>query len=277
MKKSYQAAWCIGAIIAAAAPKATAVTTIATNDAFDLAAAFAPVPGDATVTGNFVEVSGASQTGSFTDGDGSIGFSSGIILSTGDVSGIGIGAGPSLSTGFGGTPSVSTSSLLNQIPGLGSFYSDAARISLTINPGLVSGFVNFSFAYLTSEISPADKFGIFMNGAYAGNINGITIDQEHPWISTSVPDLGFTQALYLNGNPLNPLFFILSLEVPSPGVNFDVDFVIADVFGDGVDTAVFLGGFSATETALGVVIPEPSTSALVALAGLAWLRRRNRQ
>lgn len=277
MKQSYQAAWCIGAILTAAAPKADAVTTIVTNDASDLAAAFAPVPGDATVTGNFVEVStGADQIGSFTNGGGSIGFGSGIILSTGNVADISVGAGPALSTGYGGTTSVSTSSLLSQIPSLGANFSDAARISLTINPGLVSSFVNFSFAYLTSEISPSDMFGIFVNGVYAGNINGNTIDQGNPWINASSPDLGFTQALYLDGNPVNPLFFTMSIEVPSPGADFDLDFVIADVFGDEVDTAVLLGEFSATTSAAGVVIPEPSTTALVALAGLAWVRRRKR-
>lgn len=276
MKKSYQAAWCIGAILAAAAPKAAAVTTVVTNDAFNLAAAFAPVPGGATVTGNFVEVSGTNQSGSFTNGGGSIGFGSGIILSTGNVSNIGVGAMSPLSTDHGGSPSANTRLLLDQIPGLGTSYGDTALISLTIDPGIVSNFVNFSFAYLTSEISPSDKFGIFVNGAYAGNINGNTIDQGNPWISTSAPDLGFAQALYLDGNPVNPLFFTLSVEVPSAGTDFQLDFVIADLFDKSVDTAVFLGGFSATETALGLVIPEPSTSVLAALAGFAWVRRRKR-
>ena len=277
MKNSYQAAWCIGAIFAAATLKVAAVTTVVTNDAFDLATAFAPAPGAATVTGSFVEQSGVGQIGSFTDGAASIGFGSGVILSSGNVTGIAVGATVPLSTVFGGSPSFSTGALLNQIPGLGSSYSDTVRFSLTINAGLINDFINFSFAYLTSEISPSDRFGIFVDGVYTGFLAGSPIDQGHPWINTSVPSLGFEQALYQDANPLNPQFFTLSLNVPSPGSNFELDFVVADVFGDGIDTAVFLGEFSATETALGVVvIPEPSTSALVALAGLAWVRRRKR-
>jgi hypothetical protein len=277
MKKSYQAAWCIGAILAAAAPRSAAATTVVTQDAFDLATAFAPTPGGATVVGNYTEVSNPNQVGTFTDGTGSIGFSSGIILSTGSVSQIGIAAS-GLSTGFGGTPTVSTSALLSLIPGLGSPSSDSARLSITINPGLVSGFINFSFGYMSGEISPSDKFGIFLDGVYTGLVDGYAIDQGNPWIKTSASSLGFDQTLYQNGNPLNPSFFTLSLEVPASGAAFDLDFVLADGFGDGVDTAVFLGDFSATTTALGTVaVPEVSSSALVVLAGLAWMSRRKRR
>lgn len=277
MKNSFHAVWCIGAIIAAAAPKAAAVTTVVTNDAFDLAAAFAPIPDDATITGNFVEFSNSSQSGTFTDGDGSIGITSGIILSTGDVTGIGIGAASPLSSAFGGTPSLSTTALLDQIPNFTSTYSDAARLSLTINPGLVSAFVNFSFAYLTSEISPSDQFGIFVDGIYMGDLAGSAIDQGHPWLNASVPNLGFDQALYENGNPLSSLFFTISLQVPSPGSTFEVDFVLADGFNDQIDTAIFLGNFSSSTTALGTVaVPEVSTSLLISLAGFAWIGRRRR-
>lgn len=277
MKPSNLAAWCIGAIFAAAAPRAAAVTTVVTQDAFDLAAAFAPAPGDATVVGNFTEFSSTNQMGTFTDGGGSIGFSSGIILSTGNVSQIGIGAS-GLSTGYSGIPSSSTIALMSQVPGPGSPVSDSARLSITINPGLVSGFINFSFAYMSGEIAPADKFGIFLDGVYTGLIGGDAVDQGNPWIKASAPSLGFDQTLYQDGNPLNPQFFTLSLAVPTSGSAFELDFVIADGFDDGVDTAIFLGDFSATPTALGTVaIPEMSTSALLALAGLAWVRRRNRR
>lgn len=277
MKYSYQAAWCIGAIFAAAAPKAAAVTTVVTQDAFDLATAFAPTPGRASVVGNFTEFSSTNQMGTFTDGGGSVGFSSGIILSTGNVSQIAIGAS-GLSTGYGGTPSSSTIALLSQVPGPGSPVSDNARLSITIDPGLVSGFINFSFAYMSGEISPSDKFGIFLDGVYTGLVGGNAVDQGHPWIKASAPSLGFDQALYQDGNPLNPQFFTLSLAVPTSGSAFELDFVIADGFDDGVDTAVFLGDFSATTTPLGTVaVPEVSTSVLVALAGLVWARRRNRR
>lgn len=280
MKKSYQAAWCIGAILAAAAPKAAAVTTVVTNDAFDLAAAFAPTPGDAIVTGNFVEFSGASQLGSFIDGGSSIGFGSGIILSTGDVTEIGIGAGPALSTAFGGSPlGLSTTSLLDQIPGFSSPYGDTVRLNFTIDPGLVSNFVNFSFAYLTSEISPSDKFGIFVDGVYTAFLAGFAIDQGHPWMNASAPDLGLNQTLYENGNTLNPLYFTMSLAVPSAGSAFDLDFLLTDVFGDAIDTAVFLGDFSVSEFAEGsiVVVPEPSSAVALGVIGVFALTMRRRK
>ncbi len=276
MKNSYQAAWCIGAILAAATLKVAAVTTVVTNDAFDLATAFAPAPGAATVTGSFVEQSGVGQIGSFTDGTATIGFGSGIILSSGDISEIAVGATVPLSTGFGGSPSFSTSALLDQIPGLGISYSDTIRFSLTINAGIINDFVNFSFAYLTSEISPSDRFGIFVDGVYTGILAGSPIDQGHPWINTSVPSLGFEQALYQDANPLNPLFFTLSLNVPNPGSDFQLDFVVADVFGDGIDTAVFLGEFAPSQSALGqIAVPEPSSVLCGVLTlVLGALRRR---
>jgi hypothetical protein len=228
MKIIYQTVWCIGAILAATAPKAAAVTTVVTHDAFDLATAFAPTPGGATVSGSFTEVSSTHQTGSFTNGSSSIGFNSGIILSTGNVSQIGIGASR-LSTGFGGTPTFGTLDLLSQVSESSCSLSDSARLSMTINPGLVSGFINFSFAYMSSEISPADKFGIFLNGVYTGQINGTAIDQGNAWMKPSAPSLGFDQTLYGEGNPVNPQFFTLSLEVPTPGSAFELDFVIAIV------------------------------------------------
>ncbi len=279
MRNSLYTAWCIGAIIAAAAPEAAAVTTVVTNDAFDLASAFAPTPGGATVTGNFVEVSNGNQIGTFTDGAGSIGFNSGIILSSGNVAEIGIGAVAPLSTSFGGTPNVSTNALLNQIPGLGSSHGDTVRFSLGIDAGIANDFINFSFGYLTSEISPSDKFGIFVDGVYTGYLAGSVIDQAHPWMNTAATNLGFGQALYENGNTLNPQLFTLSLRVPNPGSAFDIDFVIADVFDNGLDTAIFLGDFTATTTAQGQIaaIPEPSRTAFLALAGFVWLRRRSRK
>ncbi len=278
MRNSLYAAWCIGAIIAAAAPKAAAVTTVVTSDALDLASAFAPSPGAATVTGNFVEVSNASQIGTFTDGGGTIGINSGIILSSGNISEIGIGAVAPLSTSFAGSPNASTNALLNQIPGLSSVHGDTVRFSLGIDAGIANDYINFSFAYLTSEISPSDKFGVFVDGIYSGFLAGSVIDQAHPWMNSAATNLGFGQALYENGNTLNPQLFTLSLRVPNPGSAFEVDFVIADVFGDGIDTAIFLGDFTATTTAQGQVlaIPEPSRTAFLALAGFAWLRRRNR-
>ena len=265
-------------VLSAAAPKAAAVTPTQNSDAFDLAAAFAPSPSPATVSGQFVEVSDSSQIGTFGNGSSTIGFESGIILSTGNMTQIGIEAVSPLSTDFGGSPTVSTADLVNAIPGLTGNFSDTARLSLEVTPGITANFVNFSLGYMTSEISPSDRFGIFIDGAFYGLINGEILDQAHPWIAASAPNIGLNQAFYQDGNPLNSPFATVSIEIPNPGSSFAVDFVLADVFGGNSDTAVFLGDFSVSEIALGtVVVPEPSTFGLLALAAIGlgiWRIRR---
>lgn len=265
----------LGVLFAAAAPRAAAVTGTSDTDAFNLAEAFAP--GDSTVVGNFVEFSNREQIGTFTDGDLTVGFSSGVVLSTGDLTKIGLSAISPLNTDYSGTAALDTQALLGQIPGIAPSMHDPVRLSLTVTPDIAANFVNFRVGYLTSEISPSDKFGFFINGVYSGLIIGSPIDQGHPWISTSVPAIGFDQAMYGGGNPLNPQSFIVSLAVTEPGSPFALDFVLADGFDGNTDTAVFLGEFSASETALGVVaIPEPSVVGMLAIFGLGALARRRR-
>lgn len=267
--------------LAVCALPVSAATPSPNSDAFDLAAAFAPapVPGGAIVTGVFTEASSPTQLGTFTDGALTVGFPDGIVLSTGDVGALG-GASP-LSVGFAGTPSSDTEALLGQIPGLGSVYADPVRLSLAVQPDLPNNYVNFSFGYQTSEISPADRFGLFVNGQYRGLLAGQPVDQAHPWLAAAVPDIGYTQALYGGGNPLNPPAFVLSVAVPSPGASFTLDLVLADVFGDEIDTAVFLGDFTASARPLGyLAIPESRAWPLVASGGVAafaWWHRRRRQ
>lgn len=268
----------LGLGLAVGAISASAATPTPNSDAFDLAAAFAPapVPSGATVIGGFTEAGDPTQTGTFTDGALTVGFNDGVVLSTGDISQIG-GASP-LSSGFGGTPGAETSALLAQIPGLGADYADPVRFSLEVHPGPLNDYVNFAFGYRTSEISPGDRFGVFVDGQYRGLLLGQPIDQAHPWMAAAVPDIGYTQALYDNGNPLDYPALILSLAVPSPGVSFTLDFVLADLFGDQTDTAVFLGEFSASETPQGhLAVPEVGSWPMVtafALGALALKRRR---
>jgi hypothetical protein len=268
----------LGLGLAVGAIPASAATTTPNADAFDLAAAFVPAPvsGGATVTGVFTETSHSSQTGTFADGALTVGFNSGVVLSTGDVSQIG-GASP-LSSGFGGTPGAETSALLAQIPGLGSDYSDPVRFSLEVNPGILNNYVNFAFGYRTSEISPGDRFGVFVDGQYRGLLLGQPTDQAHPWMAAAVPDIGYTQALYDNGNPLDDPALILSLAVPSPGVSFTLDFVLADLFGDQTDTAAFLGEFSASETPQGhLAVPEVGAWPMVTALGLGAIALKRRR
>lgn len=259
----------VAVIFAAAASTAAAVTVTQNDDAFDLAAALA----SPAVVGNFVERTDANQLGTFTSGNATIGFDSGIVLSTGNATLIDpLGSFPPyLSTDFAGSPTVSTAALVALIPGIGTSSAtfDAVRFSLTVTPGLTDDFANFRFGYLTSEISPADVFGIFVDGVFTGYVQGDPIDQSHPWIQTSLSDVGFSLALFQDGLGSNPESFLLSLAVPNPGAAFDIDFVLVDAFDGLNDSAVFLGEFSLSSTQLGVAaVPEPGTIVLFGL-GLA--------
>jgi len=269
---------CFAVIFAAAAHKAAAVTVTQDNDATNLAAALAPSPGSGvTVTGVFTEASNVQMLGNFTGGNSTIGFSDGIVLSTGNVTQIAFPAS-GLDTGFAGSPtSNSTLDLINSIPTVAGSFHDTVRLSLTIDPGLLNNYVNFSLGFLSNEISESDRFGVFLDDTYFGFLSGSPISMSHPWIFASVSNIGFASALYLDGDGTNPESFLVSIAIPSPGVSFTLDFVLVDVFGDSVDTAVFLGNLTLSETPLGVVmIPEPGTLGLLALAGssLLLLRRR---
>jgi hypothetical protein len=146
------------------------------------------------------------------------------------------------------------------------------RFSLTVSPGLTDDFVNFSMGYLTSEISPSDVFGIFVDNVFTGLIAGSPVDQGHPWILASISGIGFRDALFLNGLGSNPESFLVSLAIPNPGIAFTLDFILVDAFNGDVDTAVFLGEFSFSTAPLGVVaIPEPRSIALVMLSSVAVL------
>ncbi len=272
----------VAVILSAAASTAAAVTVTPGGDAFDLASSFAP--GNAAVAGNFTEVSNVNQVGTFTDGDLTIGIVSGIVLSTGNVSGISpLGAFPPyLSTDYGGTPGTTTADLIDRIAAFGTSFADfdTVRFSLTVTPALSDDYVNFRLGYLTSEISPADVFGIFVDNVFTGYVAGAAIDQAHPWMQAASSGIGFSQALFWNGLATNPESVLLSLAVPNPGSSFQVDFVLVDAFDGYTDSSVFLGDFSLSSTALGTVaIPEPGTVGLLTAVSLflVLFRRRFRR
>lgn len=251
-------------------------TAVSTTDAFDLAAALAPSPGAAVVSGTFVEVSNANQIGTFSDGLSTVGFESGVVLSTGDVTAMGFGTAP-LSFNYAGTPSSAAVVLLDQVPSMGGTLGDTAWFSLQVTPGIADDYVNFSLGYFTSEISPSDRFGMFINGEYYGIVGGAPLDQAHPWLNVAAPEFGYTQALFANGLALNPQFLTISLAVPSPGTEFTLDFVLADGFDNDTDTAVFIGEFTGSAAPLGfVAVPEPGSFLLlgISLVCLSFIRRR---
>ncbi len=279
-------AWC-GLILTAAASSAAAFVVTPTNDAFDLAAALAPAPtGLASVTGQSVDFGGpvaAAQFGTFTDGQDLLGISSGIILSTGNANGLGFGA-TEQNTSFGRVASTDFTNFAAGTFTPGVSLNDAGRFTVTIDPGLESNFVNFRLGFGTNEVgAQGDYVGLFVNGAYRGFISGSSLDQHHPWGDIPSTAFGLNRVVFPNGLATALPSFLVSIEVPSPGTEFMIDFLIADSGDDTIDSALFLGELTGSVTPLGTVasaIPEPSTFAM--LAGLAGLvvaagRRTRRQ
>ncbi|MDX2081002.1 MAG: choice-of-anchor L domain-containing protein [Terrimicrobiaceae bacterium] len=269
----------VAVILSAAAHTAAAVTVTPGGDAFDLASGFTSA--NPAATGDFIETSGTHQVGTFTDGDLTIGIVSGIVLSTGNVAGINPLASfpPYLSTDYSGSPGASTAALVDQISAFGTPFADfdTVRFSMTVTPGLGDDYVNFRLGYLTSEISPADVFGIYVDEVFTGYVGGAAIDQAHPWMQAASSGIGFSHAFFLDGLATNPESLIVSLAIPNPGSAFQLDFVLVDAFDGNTDTAVFLGDFSLSSSALGTVaIPEPGTVGLFTAAGLFLVLFRKR-
>jgi hypothetical protein len=278
--------WWQAGLLAWVATPAAAVTTVPDSDAFNLAGALAPAPGSlSSVTGNFVEVgpsvAGTGAIGTFAGGASSLGFDSGVVLSTGDVAEIVLGVASTASRDFGWAPSPDTSVLLDRVPGSGAGYFDSVRFSLTIDPGFSTSFVNFDLAYGTNEIAlSTDRVGIFVNGVYYGLIEGNPIDQVHPWVRPAGSPFGFGSNLYPDGDPLAYPSMKVSLPVPSPAEILTLDFVLADVTDGEIDSALFVGNLQGSEEPQGLrlgQVPEPPVLPLV-LGGLAamgtLLRRR---
>jgi hypothetical protein len=285
--RSTRSSWWLGGLLACVGAPAAALTTTPDTDAFNLAAALAPAPGVLNaVTGSFVEVGpsapGTGAVGIFTEGLASLGFGSGVVLSTGDVSEIFTGASPTSGKDFGWTPLSETATLLSQVPGAGVGYFDTVRFSVTIDPGFDASYINFDLAYGSNEVAlSTDRLGIFVDGQYFGLLAGQPIDQHHSWVSSAGSGFGFGENLYPEGSPLKAPFVTVSLPVPSRAVAFTLDLVLADVTDGEVDSAVFLGNLSGSTTPAGEVLaPVPLPAAAwflgsgLALVGVGYGRRR---
>lgn len=268
-------AWWCGALLACfGTPAAAQLTTTATNNAYDLGAALAPLAtGLTSVTGVSVDLGDVSapagQIGTFTGGFESLGFATGIVLSTGSVAEIFTGALDTSGVDHGRTPTGDTPALLAQVPGGGSGFFDPVRFTVAIDPGFDANFINFDLAFGTNEVgATTDRIGIFVNGLYYGLLAGSPIDQFHPWIEPAGSQFGFGANLYPDGSTVAYPSVKVSLPVLTPAQVVTLDILLADVTDGTVDSALFLGNLTGSEVAKGVVLaPVPIPAALPLLIG----------
>jgi len=270
--------------LAATAP-ASAITVTLDTDAFNLASALAPAPGTLTsVSGVFVDAPAATATtgaiGTFTDGSPTLHFGSGVVLSTGNAREITTGPFTTSDVDFGSTPPADTAALVAQVPGGGSGFFDTARLSLSINPGLDTQYINFSLAFGTNEAGiTTDRVGIFVNGVYFWQMADAPFNQFNPWAAQAGSGFGFATNLYPQGDVLAYPSLTLSFLVEQPGSPLTLDFVVTDVTDGRTDTAILIGNLNGSLTASGTVlqpIPVPAALWLLGsgLAGLTLSRRR---
>jgi len=261
------------------------ITVTLDTDAFNLAAALAPTPGTLTsVSGAFVDapVPGAlgGAIGTFIGGFPTLHFDTGVVLSTGNASEIQTGPFNTSGVDFGSSPLADTAALLAQIPGGGSGFFDTARLSLLIDPGLATNYLNFDFAFGTNELGiTTDRVGIFVNGVYFWQLADVPFNQFHPWAAGAGSGFGFGTNIYPQGNVLDYPSLTLSILVEQPGSPITLDFLVADVTDGGIDTAILIGNLNGSLTPNGTLlqpIPVPAAVWLFAsgLAGLSLSRRR---
>jgi hypothetical protein len=260
------------------------LTVTLDTDAFNLAAALAPTPGLLnSVTGVSVDApvsTTGGAVGTFIGAYPTLRFDSGVVLSTGNAAEITTGPFTTSGQDFGSTPLADTAALLAQIPGGGSGFFDAARLSLSIDPGLESQYINFHLAFGTNEAGvTTDRVGVFVNGVYHWLKANEPFDQSHPWAAPAGSGFGFATNLYPGGDVLDYPSLMLSILIEQPGSPLTLDFLVADVTDGATDTAILIGGLNGSLAPTGNLlqpIPVPAAVWLFAsgLAGLTLSRRR---
>lgn len=236
-----------------------------------------------TLVGTPTLTQSGSQSGTFTNGPALLGFSSGIVLSSGSAAAAaGNYAGPnapSESENGGGN------ALLNTLSGGATF--DASVLTFNFVP--TSSTVFFSYVFASAEYpnfvgSFNDVFGFFVNGTNYALVPGTNIPISINNVNTTTNSAYFNK-YNSNGDqlPYGGETKVLMFSAPvNVGVSNTITLGVADALDTVLDSAVFIqaGTFSVEPPT--PVVPEPATMGLLgcslaAFGGIAALRRKNRK
>lgn len=254
------------------------VTT--TSNATTLASAL--LGSGVTLTGTPTLTQTGSQSGTFASGPSLLGFSSGVILSSGlAASASGNYVGEDLpSTGLGGPGNAILTGLAAGQP-----LFDASVLTFNFIPTSSTVLLNYVFAsaeYPNFIGLFSDVFGIFVNGTNYAVVPGTNTPISINSVNAT------TNSTYLrkynaagDALPYGGETTVLTLSAPvNPGVSNVFSIGVADVFDRVIDSAVFLQSGSLTSASV-TAVPEPATigllsSSLVITVGLIAIRRRSK-
>ena len=239
-----------------------------------------------------------NQQGTFTDGLAEVGFSSGIVLSSGNVNEI---PGPNttgpetVGVGLTGDDDISTNLAqpgdadLTTLAGNTTFDANVLAFSFQFGDGSIGGDLFFNFAFASEEYVDFigsqfnDVFGFFLDGTNIALLGGVPITVNNI-NNTSNSAFYVNNVANTNGIPVagrdiafDGLTAVLQASAMglAPGEH-TISLKVADTSDGILDAAVFIqqGTFS-TEPTPTTPIPEPGTITLLGfgIAGLLITRR----
>jgi hypothetical protein len=284
----------IAAPMALAATQASAITVTADTNTTNLLNAL--LGGGTGLTVTSVTLSGhtdggAVSSGTYTNGSGTYGIGSGIILSSGNVTDYGDGANGSSgnTTNFGGVnaspASAGQEALLDPITGGGLDHYDVTQLDLTFDVAGDVSNIFFNVVFGSDEYAEfvgssfIDAFGIYLNGTNIATFAGDPVNIDHP-------NMAFIGGTELDGilDPTSgsgdPIMLFQGLVTPGSTGN-TLTFIIADSGDSQLDSTVYIEGLGTENPGGGTPgggtqVPEPGAMTVfgLGLLGLAWARRR---